>query len=80
MPGSQIYSGVALGTGWHNVEVCGTVGTSGTWDLYRDGTKIVDAWVANTGTAPIGRVEIGNAQAVTSTLNFDDVLVDQTSG
>ena len=53
----------------------GTVGTSGTWDLYRDGVKIVNAWPANTGTTPIGRVEIGNAQAVTSTINFDDVVV-----
>ena len=27
----------ALGTGWHNVELCGTVGTDTTWNLYRDG-------------------------------------------
>ena len=78
--GAQFFSGVALGTGWHNIEVCGTVGTSGTWDLYRDGVKIVNAWAANTGTTPIGRVEIGNASAVTSTINFDDVVVDQTPG
>ena len=77
---AQIYSGVAIGSGWHNVEVCGTVGTSGTWDLYRDGVKIVNAWAANTGTTPVGRVEIGNAQAVTATINFDDVVVDQTPG
>ena len=77
---TQFFSGIALGNGWHNIEVCGTVGTSGTWDLYRDGTKIVNAWTANTGTTPIGRVEIGNAQAVTATLNFDDVVVDQAAG
>ncbi len=74
---AQIWSGVALGNGWHNVEACVTVGTSGTWDLYRDGVKIVDAWTANTGTTPVGRVEIGNAQAITATINFDDVVVDQ---
>ena len=77
---TQFFSGTALGNGWHNIEVCGTVGTSGTWDLYRDGTKIVNAWTANTGTTPIGRVEIGNAQAVTATVNFDDVVVDQAAG
>ena len=77
---TQIYSGTALGSGWHNIEVCGTVGVSGTWDLYRDGAKIVNAWAANTGTTPVGRVEIGNAQAVTATINFDDIVVDQTPG
>ena len=73
----QLYSGVALGTGWHNIELCGTVGVSGTWDLYRDGVKRVNAWVANTGTTPVGRVDIGNTQAVTATINFDDIVVDQ---
>ena len=57
---AQINSKVALGSGWHNIELCGTVGTSGTWDLYRDGVKIVNAWAANTGTTPVGRVEIGH--------------------
>jgi hypothetical protein len=72
---TQIYSGVALGSGWHTVKVCGTIGASGTWDLYRDGVKIVNAWAANTGTTPVGRVEIGTSQAVTATINVDDVIV-----
>ena len=42
--GTTINSGVALGTGWHNVELCGTVGSATTWDLYRDGVRIVNAW------------------------------------
>jgi hypothetical protein len=77
---TQQSSGVALGSGWHAIEVCGTVGASATWDLYRDGVKIVNAWTANTGTTPVGRVEIGNTQAFTATVNFDDVVVDQTPG
>ena len=77
---TQLWSGVALGSGWHTIELCGTVGVSGTWDLYRDGVKIVNAWPANTGTTPVGRVDIGNAQAVTATINFDDIVVDQTPG
>ena len=51
--GAQISSGVALGSGWHGIELCGSVGTNTTWDLYRDGTKIVNAWQANTGTTLI---------------------------
>ena len=78
--GTQVWSGVALGTGWHSIEVCGSVGSASSWDLYRDGVRIVNGWTANTGTAPVGRVEIGNAQAVTATVNFDDVVVDQAPG
>ena len=54
------YSGAALGTGWHTIQLCGTVGASGTWDLYLDVPEKVAAWVANTGTTPVGRVDIGN--------------------
>ncbi len=75
---AQKSSGVALGTGWHGIELCGTVGTSGSWDLYRDGVKIVSGWVANTGTTPVGRVEIGDNAAKTFTMNFDDVVVSDT--
>ena len=49
--GTTRASGVALGSGWHALEVCTTVGTAGVWDLYRDGVRIVNGWVANTGTA-----------------------------
>ncbi|MEO8423629.1 MAG: hypothetical protein ABI595_06905 [Actinomycetota bacterium] len=78
--GITLASGVQLGTGWHSLEVCGTVGTSGTWDLYRDGTRIVTAWPANTGTTPMGSFELGNPNAGTWTANVDDVRVDQTPG
>lgn len=71
--GVQKGSNVALGAGWHNVKLCGTVGSSGTWTLYRDGAVIVDAWSANTGTTPIGRIQVGDTAAKTWTANFDDV-------
>lgn len=73
-------SGVALGTGWHNVELCGTVGTSSSWDLYRDGVLIVNDWVANTGTTPVGRIQIGDTAAKTFTVNLDHVVLDQAVG
>ena len=62
------------------VELCGSVGSSSTWDLYRNGVKIVSAWVANTGTAPIAQLQIGDNAAMTATMNLDDVVVDQTVG
>ena len=71
---------VQLGTGWHNVELCGSVGSNTTWDLYRDGVRIVNAWQANTGTTPVGRIQIGDSAAKTFTANFDHVVLDQAPG
>ena len=73
-------SSTAIGTGWHELELCGTVGAAGTWDLYRDGSKIVNALAANTGTTPVGMIQIGDNVARTMTLNFDHVRVDQSPG
>jgi len=73
-------SGVSLGSGWHALEVCTTVGTAGVWDLYRDGTRIVTGWIANSGTVNIGRIELGNPNPGTWTANVDDVRVDQAPG
>jgi chitodextrinase len=78
--GAQQGSGVAVGAGWHRVELCGTVGAAGAWDLYRDGVKVVDGWVADTGGDPIGRVQIGDTAAKTWTVNYDDVRLDTTPG
>jgi Laminin G domain len=69
-----------LTAGWHSIEVCGTVGTSGLWDLYLDGVKILDSWVADTGTIPIGMVGLGDTTAKTWTANFDQVVVDLMPG
>ena len=77
--GLQVSSSTPIGTGWHQIELCGTVGAMGTWNLYRDGVRIVTNWSANTGTTPIGRVEIGDAGAKTFTANFDDVVVTDGS-
>ena len=78
--GTQKWSGVAIGSGWHTIELCGTVGASSTWDLYRDGAVIVNDWAANTGSTGVGRVEIGDTLARTWNVHFDDVVVDQTPG
>jgi hypothetical protein len=78
--GAQQSSNVALGTGWHTIELCGTVGTAGTWSLYRDGVRIVNAWVADTGTLPLGRIQIGDNAAKTWAINFDDIVLDLNPG
>ena len=70
----------AMGTGWHNVELCGTVGSATGWNLYRDGTQIVTNWVADTGTTPVGRIQIGDTAAKTFTANFDHVVLDTAVG
>jgi beta-propeller uncharacterized protein DUF5122 len=78
--GEQRSSGTALAlNAWNRVELCGTV-SPGTWSLYRNGTQIVNGWTANSGTAPAGIVQIGETQLKTWTMNFDDVVVDQTVG
>ena len=77
--GTQLSSGVTVGAGWHQIELCGTVGSAGAWDLYRDATRIA-TFTANTGTVPVGRFEVGDAAAKTWTINFDDVVVDQAAG
>ncbi len=41
---------------------------------------IVNAWAANTGTTPVGLIQIGDNAARTMTVNFDHVRVDQSPG
>ena len=42
--------------------------------------KIVNGWVADTGTDPVGRVQIGDTAAKTWTANFAGVRLDTTPG
>ncbi len=79
--GVQVSTGVTLQTGtWTTIELCGTVGESGSWTLYRDGGLILGPWTANTGTVPVGRVTIGTPDARTIAVNFDDMILDLTPG
>ncbi len=79
---TQRSSNTMLATsGWHTVELCGTnIGAAGTWDLYLDGSRIVNGWAANTGSNPVGRIQIGDTGNKTWTINVDDVVVDQVAG
>jgi hypothetical protein len=73
-------SGVALPSGWNTVELCTTVGTTGTADLYLNGTKIVNGWVQDTGTTPVAKINLGESANRTFTVNFDDVVADAFPG
>jgi hypothetical protein len=76
----QQSSGTSLPVGWSTVEVCGTVGTTSTWSLYLNGAPVINGWTTNSGTTPIGRVEVGDTAAKTFTMNVDDVVVDGAPG
>ncbi|MGE0307817.1 MAG: PKD domain-containing protein, partial [Acidimicrobiia bacterium] len=78
--GSSRTSTTTLGTGWHNVELCGTVGTNTSWDLYRDGVLIIDGYQVSTGTTGAGRIQIGDTARKTFTANYDHVVIDTTPG
>ena len=76
--GTSINTNIPLGSGFQNVELCGGINT--TWDLFRNGTEILSDWSANTGTTPIGRIQIGDTAAKTFTVNFDHVILDDAPG
>jgi Glycosyl hydrolase family 26 len=79
--GASAATGVTIPTGsWSTLELCGSVGSSGTWTVYRNGAAVFGPWAANTGTTPIGRVVIGTPDARTITVNLDDVVVDTAPG
>jgi hypothetical protein len=69
-----------LGTGWHQLEMCGSVGAATAWTVYRDGVAIISNWVTGTGTTPIGRINVGDTTAKTWVANFDSVVLDRAPG
>jgi len=73
--GTQRLSGVRLPLGeWHTVELCGRVGTSGTWLVRLDGTSVL-TWTANNGTTGVGAIQVGDDSTTTATWHVDDVVV-----
>lgn len=65
-------AGIPLGS-WHAVQFCVTAAASGALSLALDGIA-VKSWTANTGTTPIGKVQLGDDGARTAVLNYDDVI------
>ncbi len=76
----QIFpSGVALPTGWSTIELCATIGSSGTLTLLLNGSQL-GAWTSDLGASQIGRIQILDDAAKTFTANVDDVVADLTAG
>jgi hypothetical protein len=71
---------VLLDQDWHRLEVCGNVGATSTWDLYFDGRPVLQGWTADTGSQPIGTLELGDKGIKTWTAHLDDIVVDQGVG
>jgi len=59
---------------WNLVRICGRTGPSGSWQIALNGVS-AGSWSASNGTADFGRIQIGDADPRTATLNLDDVLV-----
>jgi hypothetical protein len=79
--GTTRSSGVQLGTGtWVRVEACGSIGSASSWDLYRDGVRILTGWTVSTGSNPVASIQLGDNTAKSFTANFDDVAVDTAAG
>jgi hypothetical protein len=74
--GAQAFSKVLLPLGtWNTVELCGTVGTTGTLEAKVNGTSVLGPWTADLGTNPIGAIQVGDDAATTAALSVDDVVV-----
>jgi glucose/arabinose dehydrogenase len=65
---------------WHTLEVHARIGASGVTEVWLDGAKLAAlSQTLNLGTAPIGRVEVGNSQTGrTYEIVLDDVVVDRS--
>jgi hypothetical protein len=74
--GAQAFSKVILPTGtWSTVELCGTVGTTGTLQVKVNGTSVLGPWTTDLGTTAIGTIQVGDDAATTAALSVDDVTV-----
>ena len=79
--GNQISSATTLPLGtWTHLELCGSPGASGSWSLFRNGTRIIGPWTQNTGTQPVGAFTLGSRDPRTMSVRFDDVVIDTTQG
>jgi hypothetical protein len=66
-----ISTGAQLPFGWSTIQLCATTGAGGGLSVYLDGALLGQA-STNTGSAKIGRLQIGDA---TGSKSFD-MLVD----
>ena len=74
MKGIKRATGARLALGrWYEVELCGSIGAGGSWQVYLDGSKVLDWQVANGGML-IRQFRLGQSGAATFVMRFDDVV------
>ncbi|MCU1358737.1 MAG: regulator of chromosome condensation [Ilumatobacteraceae bacterium] len=61
---------------WNRITLCVAVGagTTGQLQLRLNGTTL-NTWAANTGTSPLAKIQVGDNDARTATVNWDDLVV-----
>ncbi|MBI5087597.1 MAG: hypothetical protein HZB15_01640 [Actinobacteria bacterium] len=59
---------------WSRISLCVSVATAGSLELRVNGTT-VGTWSANTGTSPLARIQVGDNDPRTATVNWDDLVV-----
>ena len=79
--GAQLVSTATLPLGaWRSVELCADVAAGGRLSLYVEGALVGGPWTQSLGATPFGRVLLGDSDAKTVTVNYDDVVVDMAAG
>ena len=79
--GAQLVTSATLPlSSWRSIELCADTSGGGRLSLYFDGNLVGGPWAQNLGTTPLGRIVVGDSEAKTVTVNYDDILVDTAAG
>lgn len=71
--GQKRATGVTLSLNrWYNIELCGSVGAGGSWQVHVDGSRVFDWQVANRGRL-IKQFRLGQGGAAKFVVRYDDV-------
>ena len=79
IPGTMFTTTTVLAiNAWNRITLCASVGsgTSGQLSLRVNGTPL-GSWATNTGTSALARIQVGDNDARTATVNWDDLVVTQ---
>ena len=72
--GQKRSTGATLQLGvWHNVELCGSTGANGRWQVYLDGSQVLN-WQTANGSWPVTQFRLGQSGKGTFLVRFDDVV------
>jgi hypothetical protein len=73
MTGNKRATGITLSLNrWYDLELCGSIGPEGSWQVYVDGSRVLHWQVANGGWL-IRQFRLGQSGAASFVVRFDDV-------